>query len=76
MNKDGRDQLEFMLNEISNIKDRIGEMHDDEREKYDNLPEGLQGFAKGEELEDGIEKLDTIYVALEEAQDALEELIG
>jgi len=47
-------------------KDMLESERDDEQEKFDNMPEGLQGSEKGEKMEQGISDLDTAIHELED----------
>jgi hypothetical protein len=48
-------------------------MRDEEQEKYDNMPEGLQASSKGEALEQIIEMLDDVINDLESIDSADED---
>ncbi len=44
-------RLEELQEAISDIRDKIEAIRDEEQDAFDNLPEGLQGTARGEEME-------------------------
>ena len=45
-------------------------MRDEEEEKFDNLPEGLQKSKRGEAMQEAIEQLETACDNLDEAIDS------
>ena len=49
-------------------------MKDDEEEKFDNMPEGLQESERGEAMQEAIEQLETACDSLDEVISALEEI--
>ena len=69
----------FAVDKIAEAKDLIDEIAGEEREAYDNLPEGLQVAERGErmsEIADALENitgLDDIENTLQEAIDAAQE---
>lgn len=72
MNAQGRKQVQALLEKLENLRSEmeavgseIQSLSEEERDKYDNLPEGLQQCEAGE-------KLDEIASQLEEAVDACE----
>ena len=72
MNAQGRkevqallEKLEGLRSEVEAVGSKVQELAEAEREKFDNLPEGLQASEAGE-------KLDEIAGQLEEAVDACE----
>ncbi len=74
MNKHDRRQIQDItekLDEQATELDRLGE---DQTEKYDNLPEGLQVADAGERLEDAASQLDEQACTIREIIDTLREL--
>lgn len=61
MNQERRTKLQEVI-------DALDEIIIDEQEAYDNMPEGMQEFEKGETMEEGLDNLN-------EAKDLLEESI-
>mgnify|MGYP001769749452 CR=1 FL=1 len=69
MNKEGRKKLSEILAKVEEIEGEICTIKDEEQEKFDNLPEGLQVSDKGTQIEE-------IIGYLEEAENCLQELIA
>ena len=51
MNKQQRKALEDFVGQLDTIQCALLEMSEVERDKYDNMPESLQGSEKGEALD-------------------------
>jgi esterase/lipase len=75
MNKERREKLRVIAEQISSLKDQITEIKDEEQEAFDNTPESLQQAPRGQAMEEAIEMmgdaendLDLVYTALEGAQ--------
>ena len=76
MNNTDRKKLEIAMFHLSNAQLIISELKDSEREKFDNLNEGLQASEKGQKLEAGADSLDYIHDDIENIVDSLTEIIG
>ena len=83
MNKKDKKEVEALLNERQNMKTRmeeigatLGELGEAEREKFDNMPEGLQGGDRGQAMEEAAGNLSSAADALESGslEEALEAL--
>ena len=79
MNKVQRKELSKAIEEaqtaiatLVHLRDVINAMASDEREKYDNMSEGLQQSENGQRLEQNADKLDEWDSALQEAIDTIE----
>lgn len=66
---------EGLLKEIGEIKDKIQDIEMDEREKYDNLSEGLKMSERGDDIYNAFITLSDVVSTLEEIKDTKEELI-
>lgn len=66
---------ERFLKEIGEIKDKIQDIEMDEREKYDNLSEGLKMSERGDDIYNAFITLNDVVSTLEEISDTKEELI-
>lgn len=66
---------EDFLKEIEEIKDKISDIEMDEREKYDNLSEGLKLSANGDAIYNAFITLSDVVGTLEEIKDTKEELV-
>jgi prefoldin subunit 5 len=58
MNKQNRKDLERALNLINQAMEVISAVKEEEEEKYDNLPEGIQDSERGESFQENIDNLD------------------
>ena len=72
MNKAQRNQIEKWIDSITEIKEGVESMIEEENEKYENMPENLQDSERGEKMYEGIENLESVSSSLEEAIDSLE----
>jgi inorganic pyrophosphatase len=71
MNKTQRSQIEKWIDSLTEIKEGVEYMIEEENEKYKNMPENLQDSERGEEMYEGIENLESAASSLEEAIDSL-----
>lgn len=76
--EENKTRLEKLWDELDEIKGNIETAKDEEREYYDNMPEGLQAGDKGTTADEHATALETASSALDEAAtqiaDALSEL--
>lgn len=74
MNKVRRKELQELYDIISEAKDRLEMLHDEEEEEYkDNMPENLQSSEHYEKAEAAVDALDSAVSSLEEVLDYIEE---
>lgn len=73
MNKVRRKELQEIYDIISEVKERLETVHDEEEEYKDNIPENLQGSERYERAEAAVDALDSAVSSLEEALDHIEE---
>lgn len=73
MNKQNRKVIEGYINSLEDIKQNVEDMIEDETEKLDNLPEGLQESELGESIQNAIDYLEDASDAIGEAIDYLNE---
>ena len=66
---------EDFLKKIEEIKEKISDIEMDEREKYDNLSEGLKLSVNGDAIYNAFITLSDVVGTLEEIRDTKEELI-
>ena len=71
MNKTRRKLLESVIDKLTDTKNDIETIADEEREAYDNLPENLQNTAKAEAMD---YNADTLYQACDDIDDIIGEL--
>lgn len=69
MNKQDRKQLEQALELLNSANEIITMIKEQEEEKYDNLPGGIQDSERGEKLQEGI---DNLYYAISDLETAVE----
>ena len=72
MNKVRRKELQELYDIISEAKDRLEMLHDEEEYK-DNIPENLQSSERYERAEAAVDALDSAVSSLKEALDYIEE---
>lgn len=73
MNNPRRKALQDLYDIISESKDKLDAIRDEEEEYKDNIPENLQGSERYERAEAAVESLADAIYALEEALDSIEE---
>lgn len=61
MNKKQRQRLDELISQVEGIAEDIQAMQEEEQEKYDNLPEGLQDSEMGEALQEAADNLGEAY---------------
>jgi predicted nuclease with TOPRIM domain len=76
MNKQNRRDLQGYVDSLEEIKSCLETMQEDETEKLDNMPEGLQDSERGDAMQEAIDNLESAASSLEEAIDYLNEIIG
>jgi hypothetical protein len=64
MNKYQRKELERANDLLEEAKEIISRVKDEEQDKYDNLPEGLQNTNANKKLEENADELDDIETNL------------
>ena len=74
MNKERRNKIVKIINDIENIKSNLQDVLSDEEFAFDNMPENLQSSMRGEESEEAIEILSEAIDALRTACENLEEI--
>jgi len=68
MNEARRKVIETLIIELNTIEGRIETIKDDESDSFENLPDGVKGREKGEQMEASMENL-------QEAMDLIENVI-
>lgn len=83
MNKEGRkviketlEDLKKTINHLNEIKYTIEALSEEEQEKYDSLPDGLQESEKGETLQQNMEVLDNFSEEIDDCISNLDDLIN
>ena len=75
MNKERRKLVKSAYDLMEKAKANIEEALDEEQVCYDSLPEGIQCSDRGSEMEENIEQLQECSDYLDEAMDALDNII-
>lgn len=71
MNKQRKQKIRDVRKEIENCKDNLQKILDEEQDYFDNMPENLQGSARGSDSEDAI---DIIESCIEDLENIIKEL--
>lgn len=75
MNKNRRQQLRKLIEKMETLKSELEIIVSDEQEYFDSMPENLQGSMNGMNSEEALEKMADAIVCVEEAIEAIEEII-
>lgn len=73
MNNIRRKTLQSIYDIITEAKDNLDEVRDEEECYKDNMPENLQGSERYERAEEAIDALESAISSLEDALDSIEE---
>ena len=74
MNDQGRKLIAKWKAALEDIKSEMETMAEEEREKFDNLSEGLQQAERGQALETAADNLDNAVSGMEELIGSLDEV--
>jgi uncharacterized coiled-coil DUF342 family protein len=66
MNSKIRKRLEAIETALSEFKDELETIKDEEQEKYDNMPESFQDADKGQAMMNAIDELDYAVSSLDD----------
>lgn len=72
MNKERRKQIEEVLGSLSELKERIEAIRDDEQEYFDNMPESFQMGERGQLAELAASSLDDAVSTLDDVENYLQ----
>lgn len=75
MNKQRRASLKEAVELLEQAKSIIECVAEEEREAFDNLPEGIQYSERGEQMEEYADTLDEFYESIGDGIESLEEII-
>lgn len=73
MNAAQRKRLDEMYDTLDQIKSDLESMGEEEREKFDNLTEGLQSSERGQNLESAANALEEAASVLDSALNSIDE---
>lgn len=75
MNRNRKERIKKICEELRRCLCELNEIHDEEEEYYDNIPDNLQGSERAESSEEAIESLDNAAENISEACDYLEAIL-
>ena len=75
MNKARRKELDRAADMLREAYSIIESCRDDEEDAYDNLPESFQDGERGEEMQEYIDVMDEVMDQIDDAANAIEEII-
>ena len=75
MNKNRRQQLREWIERMDIIKSELESICSDEEEHFEMMPENLQGSPNGMNSEEAIDKMNDAISYIEEAVEAIEEIL-
>ncbi len=76
MNKNRRDRLAKLSDQISDIMEKLEELRDEELEAFENLPESLNSSERGEVMQTAIGAMDDALSSLENADSRILDAMG
>lgn len=76
MNKQNRKELQKALDLLNGANEIISSIKEQEEEKYENLPEGIQESERGEKFQENIDNLDYAISDLENVIEYTDNLIN
>lgn len=76
MNKNRRDRLAKLSDQISDIMEKLEELRDEELEAFENLPESLNSSERGEMIQTAIGAMDDALSSLENADSRILDAMG
>ena len=72
MNKQRRESIRKIKQEIETCKENLQKILDEEQDYFDNMPENLQGSMRGSDSEDAI---DTLENCIDDLENIINELM-
>lgn len=75
MNKQRRKWLEDVISKIEEAQSEIQSMAEEERESFDNMPEGLQEGERGQLISENADDLESVDSDFESLLDTLREIL-
>ena len=68
------EQLSMPLDAITDLKEQLEAIMEEEQEYYDNMPESLQGGEKGDMAQEAIDQISEAVSTLDEICSSIEEV--
>lgn len=76
MNKERRNRLQKVIDQLEELKEEVASICEEEQEAYDNMPDSLQDGDRGQQIYDNISTLEdqesNIYDLICNLQDVIE----
>lgn len=72
MNKQRRTEIQDVMDKLTELRDQVECIQNDEQEAFDNLPEGIQASDKGSMMEEAVNSLQDALDGIDEAVSGLE----
>lgn len=75
MNKARRNYIEEICAKLYEAQEMIDSVTEDERESYENLPEGIQNSERGDAMYENIDELEDLSSDVQDIIDSLNDII-
>ena len=75
MNKDRRNKISKLIDELDSISQLLEELEDEEQECLDNMPENLQDSERCQAMNNAIDSIDSALEYLNESINSLNEIL-
>lgn len=75
MNKTRRKQIEGVISRLEELQEQVSILAEEERDAFDNLPEGLQESERGEQMSENADNLEECDTDFEDLLDKLREIV-
>jgi hypothetical protein len=75
MNKDQRKRIRAVYDKLGELCEEFEAISEEEQDKYDSMPEGLQASERGEAIQEAADAISDQVSAIEDIQSALEEYV-
>jgi len=69
-----KERISSLIADLSDIKDSIGAVRDEEQDALDNLPESMQEGERGEKAQAAIDALEEALSGMEDAESGLNDI--
>lgn len=76
MNKQRRNRLQKVIDQLEELKEEVLAICEEEQEAYDNMPEGLQDAERGQQIYENISNLEDRESDFEELVEYLQEVVN
>lgn len=71
MNRIRRKELQDILDQMTQLRERLETVMNEEQEAYDNLPDSIQDGGQGIKMSNAIDCMDTALSSMEDIEEAL-----